>query len=149
MQRPFRRETVENTLPLGIEQVYKCFEAGVIQVNWTYDDGEPIGFANLSVTFEDSEGTRKWIAVLRYEDVEQRIPLIPSRLHHGGITYYLSCPNCGKRVEKLYRPLEETYFWCRKCHNLTYRSSQERYKLVRLNRFYNLIREKLGDKLRV
>jgi hypothetical protein len=142
-----KKEIVENSLPLGIEQVYKCFKAGVIQIDWR-DGEELIGSANLFTTFEDSEGTRKWNAVLRFEDIEQRIPLKSSRPHYGGIKYYLSCPNCGKRVEKIHRPPDKTYFWCRKCHNLTYRSSQQAHRLERrLKRFNRLIRESLAGEL--
>ncbi len=38
--------------------------------------------------------------------------------------YWFSCPTCGRRVAHLYKPGHHTYFLCRHCHNLTYRSQQ-------------------------
>lgn len=38
---------------------------------------------------------------------------------------WLACPNCGRRMFKLYRPPNSQVFACRKCHDLTYRSVQE------------------------
>jgi hypothetical protein len=54
------------------------------------------------------------------------------RLHHvpakfGGARPYLLCPSCRARGRKLYWPLEGPGgFGCRRCHQLSYRSSQER-----------------------
>ena len=51
--------------------------------------------------------------------------------HFGGQRYWLVCPNCNKRVGKLYRPRLTDRFECRHCHCLTYTSSQihnKRYK---------------------
>lgn len=54
------------------------------------------GVAELSIT-DSSRGQRRWLA----------------------------CPNCSRRMFKLYRPPNSQVFACRKCHDLTYRSVQE------------------------
>ncbi len=45
----------------------------------------------------------------------------------GGARPYLECPSCRARGRKLYWPLEGSGgLGCRRCHQLSYRSSQER-----------------------
>ena len=43
--------------------------------------------------------------------------------------FFFRC-SCGERVGKLYLPPGETYFACRACHNLTYRSCKEHVKRI-------------------
>ena len=52
----------------------------------------------------------------------------------GGLRYWFSCPlqrdggMCGRRVAKLYLPPGGTYFGCRDCYRLAYRSHAYRRK---------------------
>lgn len=68
------------------------------------------------------------------EDVEERIKLLSTRPNYGGARWYFSCPvttqgeRCARRVSKLYLPPGERCFGCRKCHDLTYESSQTNHK---------------------
>ncbi len=68
------------------------------------------------------------------EDVEERVKLLSTRPHFGGVRWYFSCPftiegeRCGNRVRILYLPPGERRFGCRKCHNLTYESSQQSHR---------------------
>jgi hypothetical protein len=56
-----------------------------------------------------------------------RIRLDDLPIFSGRARTYLRCPACGTRVLKLYWPLEGGGgFGCRRCHQLAYRSSQER-----------------------
>ncbi len=56
------------------------------------------------------------------QDYDYRIGLVKTPCHLGGVRYWFSCPQCGRRVGKLYRkPLGEMYF-CRICNDLTYQS---------------------------
>ena len=41
------------------------------------------------------------------------------------------CPECKQRAKKLYLPPGEVFFYCRSCHDLTYRSQQERPQRVK------------------
>ena len=66
-----------------------------------------------------------------HENVKERIELLRIRPNYGGARWYLSCPfasegECrGDRLLKLYLPPGERRFGCRKCHDLTYESSQQ------------------------
>ncbi len=68
------------------------------------------------------------------EQVKERIKPLSTRPNFGGVRWYLSCPfttegkRCGKRVRKLYLPPGERRFGCRRCHNLTYESSQQSHR---------------------
>jgi len=54
-----------------------------------------------------------------------RLDHVPARF--GGARPYLLCPSCRSRGLKLYWPLEGAgSLGCRRCHQLAYRSSQER-----------------------
>jgi hypothetical protein len=44
---------------------------------------------------------------------------------YRGQRMWMLCPECGRRCGKLYLPPEASWFGCRDCHDLTYRSSQE------------------------
>jgi hypothetical protein len=50
----------------------------------------------------------------------------------GGLRFWWLCPECGRRCGILYLPPKRTYFKCRLCHRLTYRSSQEAHAFDRL-----------------
>jgi hypothetical protein len=66
-----------------------------------------------------------------HENVKERIELLRTRPNYGGARWSLSCPlasegECrGDRLLKLYLPPGERRFGCRKCHDLTYESSQQ------------------------
>ena len=55
----------------------------------------------------------------------QRFELVPLGLTFG-TRFYLVC-DCGRRVNKLYLPSDQTNFKCRHCHNLA-------YELTRINK---------------
>ena len=55
-----------------------------------------------------------------------------TRLHFGGVRYWFICPNCNRRVAKLFKPKSERNFGCRYCYNLTYKSSQTHNHRVNL-----------------
>jgi len=44
--------------------------------------------------------------------------------HFGGVRYWFLCPDCKRRVGKLYKPMDSYWFACRYCYNLTYKSCQ-------------------------
>jgi hypothetical protein len=57
----------------------------------------------------------------------QRIPLSRTRPHFGGSRVWFIC-ECGRQSGKLHLPDGQTVFRCRRCYNLTYRSSQQHSK---------------------
>jgi hypothetical protein len=56
----------------------------------------------------------------------------------GGERWWFTCPlfvngmPCNRRAGKPFLPPGARYFGCRKCHGLTYRSSQEAHQTERL-----------------
>ncbi|MGA2253126.1 MAG: hypothetical protein ABSG53_00565 [Thermoguttaceae bacterium] len=56
----------------------------------------------------------------------------------GGVRWWFACPYivngvaCNRRVGKLFLPPGARFFGCRRCHNLTYESSQEAHNMQRL-----------------
>jgi hypothetical protein len=59
------------------------------------------------------------------EKYDYQIKLVKTRCNFGGFRYWFLCPQCGRKVSKLYRkPLGEMYF-CRICNDLTYQSRNE------------------------
>ena len=70
------------------------------------------------------------------KNVNWRLQLSATRPIFGGFRWWICCPYpsegdwCGRRVGKLYLPPGATYFGCRHCHDLTYRSVQEHDKRV-------------------
>lgn len=61
--------------------------------------------------------------------LDYSVRLVTTPCHLGGVRWWLICPlvrdtvACGRRVRKLYR--RGSYFGCRSCHGLAYRSSQQ------------------------
>jgi hypothetical protein len=65
--------------------------------------------------------------------VSDSIRLTTTRSNFGGTRYWWVCPSCHRRCAKLYLP-NAVYFRCRRCYNLTYRSSNESGKFDLLYR---------------
>ena len=84
-----------------------------------------------------SENRTKYIQLSYYlgedarnlKEVKYKIKLTRTKCHIDGYRYWGICPlrkddgtPCGKRVGVLYKPPNESYFGCRHCHDLTYKS---------------------------
>lgn len=78
--------------------------------------------------------TTAWAGEKR--NIDYLVPLEKTSCHFGGYRYWFICPisvdgrYCGRRVGKLFLAPGSSYFACRHCHDLTYRSSQESNKAV-------------------
>jgi hypothetical protein len=97
---------------------------------------EPVASVGYALGVQGSAGTLR----LRYQvgqpaqHCDYAVRLVTTSCHLGGVRWWFVCPlvkngiACGRRVRKLY--LCGKYFGCRRCHNLTYRSTQESDKRV-------------------
>lgn len=54
----------------------------------------------------------------------QHIELVSTASNIEGFVRWFICPVCRSRVGKLYLPVGEAVFLCRKCHDLAYRAQQ-------------------------
>jgi hypothetical protein len=66
---------------------------------------------------------RKYFFGLCYDLIEY-IEILKTYPNFGGERYWLKCPDCHRRVQKIYRPPMKIYFRCRVCHNLMYHSQE-------------------------
>lgn len=78
--------------------------------------------------------------------VEQEIHLERTIPHYGGIRWWFICTECGARVARLHKPPLENYFWCRRCHDLTYESAQTSH--TRVERFFKNAAREFGTTTR-
>lgn len=76
-----------------------------------------------------------------WQDVQQFIAFDYTPCNYGGHRTWLKCPNCHKRVTCVYGA--NTYFLCRHCYGLNYRSQHENYFDRQLTKSHH-IRMKLG-----
>lgn len=104
----------------------------VFSPSWSIGD-RPAG----SVTLIFTSGPGNVEARLEYTQTERggektdynyRVELTTTRTPWGSLRYWWTCPNCGGRCGTLYLPPGAHRFACRKCHDLTYTSSQESHK---------------------
>jgi hypothetical protein len=57
-------------------------------------------------------------------------PLEATPCNYGGVRWWFHCPECDRRVRKLYMPPDGRRFLCRHCHDLTYAKAQEHDKTM-------------------
>jgi len=104
---------------------------GHITWNDLLTGGEIAGVDYCLAMFGDDQA----LLMLQYEldenVVTQDIALQPTYPNYGGVRWWFTCPfrsgqgGCGRRVGKLYLPRIESYFGCRACHLLSYRSTRK------------------------
>jgi len=66
-------------------------------------------------------------------EFEYLVRLQTTPLPWGGVRYWFTCPDCGRRVACLYLPELESIFKCWRCHNLTWASNQAEAQHKRKN----------------
>ena len=77
-----------------------------------------------------------------WKDVNEPVPIVWEPCRYGGQRPFFLCPECGRRILKLYGLAR---FLCRPCNNLTYASQRERWS-DRAMRKANKMRTKLGGR---
>lgn len=61
--------------------------------------------------------------VIQTRDGDQEIMLCTTHPHFGGERRWAWCSSCGSRARVLYMPQDKSFFACRRCHGLIYRSA--------------------------
>lgn len=132
-----KRQTVEDSLQLSLSALHQSDLFTEPGREWVVSWGGPGGDAtsSLGIRYYCSASEQPRVR-LSYTIVkgwaEERTPvayavdLIATPCHFGGRRRWFRCPGigCGRRVAKLYKPPDATYFLCRYCHGLTYKSRQ-------------------------
>lgn len=94
-------------------------------------EDKPSSSVGYRLTVGPAAGTLRLLYSMKSlgADFDYTVRLVTTSCHLGGVRWWFVCPLvkngavCGRRVRKLY--LCGRYFGCRRCHNLSYRSTQE------------------------
>lgn len=143
--RPGHRVKAELVQRLDVRQwARRGLLAGSAGFTWTWHrGGEPAG--SIGVVVDSGQ-----CLTLRYattetgerREVAQRVDLLATGCHLGGVRRWFACPCCGQRVALLY--LRWGRFACRHCQRVAY-ASQSEDELGRLWRKQAKIEARLGD----
>ena len=133
-----KKTTVEGSLSIGIgdfrKRIYR-HSAGTFTWTWAGRNKSSIGYF-VTMTADSPTVTLhyRW----RDEgDIRISVRLQTTPTNFGGQRWWFTCPlvvdgvACKRRAGKLHLPPGARYFGCRKCHDLTYRSSQEAHQTER------------------
>jgi hypothetical protein len=123
-----RRRRVESSWVLDADQLPRPVRAGAAGdlVLTTREGSSPVEIGYLIRNDGDGFVLDAFLARTPPDDpMRFRLELKPLRF--GGARTYFDCPDCGRRVLKLYWPFAgPARFACRGCHGLAYRSSSQR-----------------------
>jgi len=108
-------------------------------ISWEYKFSGRIESVNIAlIPRSEHENSDVTLIIDYYADgngmesqhVKMRIPLVSADCFFGGCRYWFQCPDCRRRVAKLYKPRKKLRFACRHCYDLSYRSRQQYDKRV-------------------
>ena len=129
-----RKHTVEESLPLD---VWTLGRDGLIggpswqgTLVWSITSGPRAGEQTATIGYQwhpEADGNG---GTLRLDNNANGTPAVDALAivaseGNAGRQWFCLCPDCDRRVRKLFMPPAETHFHCRICGGLTYRSSQE------------------------
>jgi len=131
-----KRMAVEDCRKLPFRMFKRYLQAGMAgQVTWS-QNGEVISTIGYQVKGGDDSplSLRLIYTITRASkekvDCNYQVKLTTTSLPWGGLRHWFICPSiaCGRRVSVLYLAPGGTYFVCRHCNRLSYRSRQEGYQ---------------------
>ena len=140
-ERTNSKATVEDFIHLDLWDFIRSgnLELGVSGTcKWMYPySGQLRASVGYSFEYDDA---RELVLRLEFrhggDDIQQVIPIRVSQTPDGRTVKWFCCPlsrdgsRCDRHVRKLYA--KGSFFGCRKCHSLAYRSSQEAHFEERL-----------------
>lgn len=133
-----RKSTVEESLVVSMQSFRKrLYSNSAGSITWTSNSGSK---SCLDYRMSWNDDSPRLTLEYRWRGQEEvRIPVnlewTPTQF--GGKRWWFTCPltkrslACNRRVSKLYLPPGAKFFGCRKCHDLTYQSSQEAHQAER------------------
>jgi len=137
------KTTVERSMILAVSKFRKCvYRPGTGTLGWNLPHGEEATIRyhithihdhpHVILDYRIRKGEDAWTPI----EIPVRFQSTPTQF--GGLRWWFTCPlvahgiPCNRRAGKLYLPPRARYFGCRKCHELTYRSSQEAHQTERV-----------------
>jgi len=124
------KSTTSDMLSISINNWRKkgkwIFETGVI--TWSRNEKKTSAI-NFHIIAEQNEIILSWVSNGKHE--KQTVRLYRKPQPYGKCRFYFICGNCHTLRSKLYAG---TFFYCRKCHNLTYQSCKDSHKFASVGR---------------
>ncbi|HJN09780.1 MAG: hypothetical protein QGG09_12815 [Pirellulaceae bacterium] len=126
-----KKSTVEESLTVAMRDFRSrrfWRSSGTLTWSWAAGNASSVGYR---VTWGCAPTITLHYRWRDNEDIEIPIRLQTTPTQFGGERWWFTCPlivsgvACNRRVGKLHLAPGARYFGCRKCHELTYRSSQE------------------------
>lgn len=136
-----RRATTESSLALDVRRLsrdHSRFKNGSHFVHTWRHQGTTEPSASVSVRVSSRGSTPSLVLAYRTDGREGAggitsvVALDATSPFFGGVRYWFVCPSCGRRTAILYLPFRRKGFLCRRCHGLTYQSSQDSHRFDRL-----------------
>lgn len=128
--------TVEESLPLDVGTLtdHASNQGSRGTLTWTRGDQEPVATVGYRYLTGEDVFRLSYTVDRPYrsepKDIELTIPLEYTPANLGGERPWFSCPDCGTRRAKLYKPPAHDRFLCRECHDLLYDSQTYTSKFV-------------------
>jgi hypothetical protein len=124
-----KKYAVEDGYILKIKTIYSSlvpYWNGTI--TWSRNGEKIASIGYRVITEEEIPSAIQLFYTWKHKDINYSVDLIATALPWGGHRYWFACPNsnCHRRAANLYLPPGNPYFACRTCHQLTYRSCQEK-----------------------
>jgi hypothetical protein len=126
-----KKATVEEALDLTVFQLkaYDMLKAGYNTsrvITWVQNNTGKESSVNVEVNMIDDPYVKISYSISdrqgNSKPYDSEISLVTTPCNLGGIRYWFGCPYCGEHVGGIYLAPGDSYFMCRHCCNLTYRS---------------------------
>lgn len=137
-----RRATTESSLALDVRQLSRDrsrFAEESHFVHTWHRPGTRVPSASVSVRVTNSRGPAPAVVLTYRTDGSEAARVVTAVValdrtapFFGGVRWWFVCPACGRRAAILYARLGREEFLCRRCHGLTYRSSQDSHRFDKL-----------------
>lgn len=128
------KTTVEECLCLDIDRLHRkslLTPFNFLTISWNYTTADHNGRPAGSIGIVVLDNALKLSYALtdkdtgKQQDYNINVPIEWIPCSYGGTRPYFTCPDCYRRVLKLYKPPSQELFSCRHCWDLTYRSCQD------------------------
>jgi hypothetical protein len=137
-----KKDTTDDYLSLDITTFAKSVDLDrwlMGSWRWTWSNGRE---SSISYIVEPGRRGVRLQYTSSGQEYDYLVPVVKTQPNYGGVRYWWLCPSCGRRVRILYGG---SIFACRRCHNLTYETTQKGGDLMTtIDNRLRRIRHKLG-----